>query len=303
MHAISIPDYGGPEALELKSVARPEPKAGEVLVRIMAAGVNPIDWKLRAGYLKAFMPLTFPWTPGIDAAGIVESVGAGVSAFKPGQAVFGLFTGAYAEYALAPAGDLILKPERLSFEEAATIPVPALTAWKALIEDGRVSAGQRVLILGAAGGVGIFAVQLARWKGADVIVTGSQDNADFLRSLGAETVIDYRSRAFEQELRDIDLVLDTVGGETLDRAYTVVMRGGLLLTIAGQVSQEKAQAQGIRAQVTGRGPADRLKQLVELIELGKLKLRVGVTFPLAEARKAHELGQTGHGKGRIVLRV
>ncbi len=303
MRAISIQDYGGPESLKLESVARPEPKAGEVLVRIKAAGVNPIDWKLRAGYLKAFMPVTFPWIPGIDAAGIVESVGAGVTAFKPGQAVFGLFRGAYAEYALAPAGDLAPKPERLSFEEAATIPVPALTAWKALIEDGQVSAGQRVLILGAAGGVGSFAVQLARWKGADVIVTGSPDNADFLRALGAETVIDYRSQAFEQELRDIDLVLDAVGGETLDRAYAVVKRGGLLLTIAGQVSPEKAQARGIRAQVTGRGPADRLKQIMELIELGKLKLRVGTTFPLAEARKAHELGQTGHGKGRIVLRV
>lgn len=303
MRAISIQDYGGPESLKLESVARPEPKAGEVLVRIKAAGVNPIDWKLRAGYLKAFMPVTFPWIPGIDAAGIVESVGAGVTAFKPGQAVFGLFGGAYAEYALASAGDLAPKPERLSFEEAATIPVPALTAWKALIEDGQVSAGQRVLILGAAGGVGSFAVQLARWKGADVIVTGSPDNADFLRALGAETVIDYRSQAFEQELRDIDLVLDAVGGETLDRAYAVVKRGGLLLTIAGQVSPEKAQARGIRAQVTGRGPADRLKQIMELIELGKLKLRVGTTFPLAEARKAHELGQTGHGKGRIVLRV
>ena len=303
MRAISIQDYGGPEALELVSVARPEPRAGEVLVRIKAAGVNPIDWKLRAGYLKAFMPVSFPWIPGIDAAGTVESVGAGVTAFTPGQAVFGLFKGAYAEYALASAGDLTPKPERLSFEEAATIPVPALTAWKALIEDGQASAGQRVLILGAAGGVGSFAVQLARWKGADAIVTGSPDNADFLRALGAETVIDYRSQAFEKELRDIDLVLDTVGGETLDRAYAVVRRGGLLLTVAGQVSPEKAQARGIRAQGSGRGSADRLKQIVELIELGKLKLRVGATFPLAEARKAHELGQTGHGKGRIVLRA
>jgi NADPH:quinone reductase-like Zn-dependent oxidoreductase len=303
MKGIRLMDYGGPELLKVESLPRPEPAANQVLVRMKSAGVNPIDWKLRSGAYKAFMPIGFPWTPGIDGSGLVEALGPGVEAFKPGQAVLGIFkTGAYAEYALAETVDLIHKPASLGFDEAATIPVGALTAWKAVVEDGQVSSGQRVLILGGSGGVGSFALQFARWKGAHVVVTASSTNADYLRSIGAETVID-RTKSFEKEAGEFDLVLDTIGGETLDRAYAVVKRGGILLTVAGQASPEKAEARGIRAQGSGRGPTDRLKQILDLVEQGKVRLRVGAVFPLGDARKAHELGQTGHGKGRIVLKI
>jgi NADPH:quinone reductase-like Zn-dependent oxidoreductase len=303
MRGIILRDYGAPETLTVEELPLPVPKAHEVLVRIKSAGVNPVDWKLRSGSYKSFMPIHFPWTPGVEASGTVESVGAEAGAFKPGQAVLGMFRSAYAEFALAAAKDLVPKPERIGFDEAATISLGGLTAWKALVEDGQVAAGQLVLILGAAGGVGTFALQFARWKGAKVIATASMENAEFLRSIGAERVIDYRSKAFEKEVGEVDLVLDTVGGATLDSAYAVVKRGGLLVTVAGKPVPERAEALGIRALGSGQGPTDRLKQIVELIESGQVRLRVGASFPLHEAGKAHELGQSGHGRGRIVLHI
>jgi len=302
MHAVQIEDYGGPEALKLVETPIPQPGEGQVLVRVQAAGVNPADWKMRSGFFKQFMPLPMPWTPGMEAAGLIEMLGAGVAQFQPGQAVFGPMLGAYAEYAIAPAGDLQFKPDRLSFEEAASVPVGALTAWGAMIETANVQPGQRVLVQGAAGGVGLYAVQLARWKGAQVLGTASSGNMDFVRALGAEA-IDYSAGPFEQKVHDMDLVIDTVGGDIPQRSLQVLRRGGTLVTVAGMLAENFGKAEGVRATRAGRAPVERLKDITQLIIEGKVKPAVYKVFPLAEARQAHELSQTGHGRGRIVLRV
>ena len=187
MQAARVHDYGGPEVLVVEQAPRPEPKAGEVLIRVKAAGVNPADWKIRGGAYKQFMPLQFPWIPGLEGAGTVEALGAGVSTFQQGQEVYGILSSSYAEYAIALAKDIQPKPSNLTFEQAATVPVGALTAWGAVINSANVQAGQRVLVHGAAGGVGAFAVQLARWKGAHVTGTASAGNLEFVKSLGAES--------------------------------------------------------------------------------------------------------------------
>jgi len=302
MHAIQMNDYGGPEVLKLAETNIPQPGAGQVLVRLFASGVNPADWKARAGYMKQFRPLTFPWTPGLEGAGVVEALGPGVAAFRPGQAVFGPMAGSYAQYALAAAGDLQPKPQRLGFEEAATIPVGGLTAWGSVIDVANVQPGQRVLVHGAAGGVGLFAVQLARWKGATVYGTASTANLDFVRSLGAEA-IDYTAGPFEDNVHDLDAVIDAVGGDLHKRSIQVLRRGGVFVTVAGQLAEGLGQAEGVRVQRGGRAAVERLKDISELIEQGVVKLAVYKVFPLAEAGQAHALSQTGHGRGRIVLHI
>ena len=301
--AIQIQDYGGPELLRLEEVPNPQPGEGQVLIRILAAGVNPADWMMRAGYFKQFMPLQFPWTPGVEGAGIIEAVGTGVTQFKLGQAVFGLVMGAYAEYALAAAGDLQPKPAAVSFEQAASVAMGALTAWAAVVETAQLQSGQRVLVHGAAGGVGLYAVQLARWKGAHVIGTASAANAEFARSLGVEQVIDYNSQPFESLVHDLDAVIDTVGGEIPERSLQTLRRGGVLVTVAGRLPPDMGKAQGVRALSAGRAPAENLGQIAQLIEAGKIRPVAGKVFPLSEARQAQELSQTGHGRGRIVLHI
>jgi NADPH:quinone reductase-like Zn-dependent oxidoreductase len=199
---------------------------------------------------------------------------------------------------------LALKPETLSFDEAATISGGATIAWTALFEDGALQAGQRVLIHGAAGGVGLYAIQFARWKGAQVIATASTANVDFVRSLGAETVIDYTTTPFEQFVRDVDLVLDTIGGETLQRSMEVVKSGGTLISLLEQPPQEKAQERDIRALNNAVLPTnEHLRTIAQLIAEGQIKAIAGKTFPLPEAPQAHELSQSGHGRGRIVLHI
>jgi NADPH:quinone reductase-like Zn-dependent oxidoreductase len=301
MQAARIHDYGGPEQIVIEQAPRPEPKAGEVLVRLKAAGVNPADWKVRAGYFKQFMPLAFPWIPGMEGAGIVEAVGPNVTTHKPGQAVLGPLNNSYAEYAVAPATDLFVKPEILSFEQAASVPVGALTAWQAVIEVAQVQSGQHVLVHGGAGGVGLYAVQFARWKGAHVMVTASAANTDFVRSIGAEEVIDYNTAPFESVVRDVDVVVDTVGGDVTERSWQVLRSNGILVTVAGRLTPEAGQAHGVRATSAGRASHDKLKQILELLEAKQLTPAVGRRFTLAEARQAQELCQTGHGRGRIIL--
>src|SRR5579883_933209 len=290
MRAIHVHAYGGPEALRLEEAPRPEPQAGEVLMRVHAVGVLPVEWKIRQGLFRSFQPVTFPYISGSAFAGVVKSVGAGVTAFAPEQAVFGRSaTGAYAEYVTAAVETLALKPDTLSFDEAASISGGATTAWTALFDNARVQAGQRVLIHGAAGGVGSFAVQFARWKGAQVIGTASTANLEFVRSLGAETV------------------LDTLGGETLRRSMQVVRPGGVLVSLIEPPSQEEAQALGIRAiknTATQPYPSTSLLQTIaSLIAAGEIRVTLAQVFPLEEASRAHELSQTGHGRGRIVLHI
>jgi NADPH:quinone reductase-like Zn-dependent oxidoreductase len=301
MQAIRAHDYGGPEVLVLDRVPRPQPQVNEALIRIIAAGVNPADWKMRAGFFKEFMPLLFPWTPGLEAAGIVEEVGSEVTTLRRGQAVYGPLNAAYAEYAVVPAEDLEVKPAHLTFEEAAGVPVGALTAWAAVIEAAKVEAGQRVLVHGAAGGVGIYALQFARWKGAKVIATASAGNAEFVRSLGAETVIDYQASRFETIVRDVDVVVDTVGGDMPERSWQVLRPNGVLVSVAARLTPEMGQAHGVRSMSSGRTSPARLHEISELLESKKVTPTVGSIFPLAEARQAHEQSQTGHGRGRIIL--
>lgn len=315
MRAIRVHQYGGPEQLKLEQIPCPEPQAGEVLIRVHSVGVLPAEWKLREGLFQAFFPTIFPYIPGSAVAGIVEEVGPNVTTFQKGQAVFGRSTnGAYAEYtttavdlpALKPETFSLLaeKPETLSFDEAATISGGATTAWTALFEDGALQAGQRVLIHGAAGGVGSFAVQFARWKGAQVIGTASRANVDFVRSLGAETVIDYTSTPFEQVVHNVDLVLDTIGKETLQRSMQVVKRGGRLISLLEQPSLELAQKYGIHARKNAASPTNsHLRTIAQLIDEGYVKPTIGRTFSLQEVTLAHELSQSGHGRGRIVLHI
>ena len=300
--AIRFHEYGASDRLVVESVPRPALKADEVLVEVHFAGVNPVDWKIRAGYLKEYMPVPLPFTPGIDFSGTIAELGADVKNLKKGQAVFGIASGAYAEYAVAKAGDVVAKPDGLSFEMAATVPVGALTAWKAL-DDAGVKAGQTVVVQGAAGGVGQFAVQFAKLRGAKVIGTASSDNTAFVKGLGAVKVVDYRKGPLESEIKDVDVVIDAVGGDVLDKSYGLLKKGGVLVSVAGQLSEEKAKERGIKALSSGRGPAELLTQIAELLSKKSVRTEVGRIFPLAEAKAAQDLSKTGHGRGRILLKV
>ncbi len=303
MQAARIHDYGGPEQIVIEQAPRPEPKAGEVLVHLKAAGVNPADWKMRAGYMKQLMPLAFPWIPGLEGAGTIETVGSNVTTLEPGQAVLGPITNSYAEYAVASATNLFAKPEILSFEQVASVPVGALTAWGTVIEEAQVQPGQRVLVHGGAGGVGLYAVQFARWKGAHVTATASAANADFARSIGAEEVISYQTTRFEDVVKDVDAVIDTVGGDLAERSMRVIRPGGVYVTTAGRVDPQLGQAHDIRATNGHRADVAKLQTVMELLQSKKIVPMVGKVFPLTQARQAQELSQTGHGRGRIILRI
>jgi NADPH:quinone reductase-like Zn-dependent oxidoreductase len=303
MQAAQIHDYGTVEQIKIERVARPEPKAGEVLVRIKAAGVNPVDWKMRAGDYKQYMPLAFPWIPGVEGAGLVEAVGPNVTTFKPGQAVFGFINKSYAEYAVVPATDLAVKPEQLSFEQAGSATLGAMVAWHAVIDKADVQEGQRILVHGGAGGVGLYAVQFARWKGAHVTTTTSQANADFVRSLGAENVIDYQKNKFEDVVKDMDAVIDTVGGDVIERSLRVLRKGGILVTVAGRVDPEMGKALGVRVASASRADIGTLQQIGKMLESKQIRPQVGKVFPLAQAAEAHKFGQIGHGRGRIILKI
>jgi NADPH:quinone reductase-like Zn-dependent oxidoreductase len=300
--AVRFHEYGGSEKLVLDTLQRPSLKDDEVLVEVYFAGVNPIDWKIRCGYMKDFMPVHLPFTPGIDLSGVVVDVGSGVKAIKRGQAVFGIGTGAYAQYAVAAEGDIVPKPANLSFEMAATVPLAALTAWKAVADSGAAE-GYTVVIQGAAGGVGLFAVQFAAMKGARVIGTASEDNLKFVKALGAAKAVDYKIGSLEKDIGDADIIIDLVGGEALERAYGLLKRGGTLVTVAGQVSEAKAKSHGIRAIASGRGPTILLGDIAGLLADGSIYSEVGRVFPIAQAKDAQDQSQFGHGRGRVLLKV
>jgi NADPH:quinone reductase-like Zn-dependent oxidoreductase len=305
MQAVRFHEYGASDVLRVETVPRPEPGEGELLVRVHSAGVNPIDWKYRAGYLQEFVPLELPHIPGFDLSGTVVEVGAGVSDFSTGDEVFGRGSGTYAEYAVAPATTLAPKPAALSFDQAATLAIGGVTAWASLFEAAKLEPGQRLLVHGGAGGVGSFAVQLGRWKGAHVIATASTGNLDLVRRLGADEVIDYTAVRFEDTLHDLDVVLDTVGGEVTDRSWGVLRPGGMLVVIAGTPDTDTARARGVRTSGTQAPEVTSpiLAQLAALVESGELDPQVGETFALADAAHAHAASETGHGHGRIVLHV
>ncbi|MGC0334454.1 NADPH:quinone reductase-like Zn-dependent oxidoreductase [Streptomyces sp. SAI-170] len=306
MRAVVVEQWGGPENLIEREVERPEPGLNEVLVRVHAAGVNPVDWKTRAS--GALIEWGAVPVVGWDVSGTVEAVGPGVSLFRPGDDVFGmpLFprqAGGYAEYVVAPARHLAPKPAGLTHVEAAALPLAALTAWQALVDAADVRPGERVLIHAAAGGVGHLAVQIAKARGAYVIGTASAGKHDLVRQLGADEVIDYRSVRFEDVLSDIDVVLDGLGGETAERSLTVLRSGGRLITLPGPDDVPAAQ-DGVRAMWVLVEPDHLgLREIAALVEQGAVKPVVETVLPLAQAAEAHELGEQGRTTGKIVLTV
>src|SRR5213083_2035176 len=308
MKAIQIHNYGGPEVLHYEYATRPEPQAGEVLVRVHAAGVNPIDWKVREGHMKDFWPHKFPLILGWDLSGVVEELGRGVSRFKIGDEVYSLpdptRNGAYADYIVVRESELALKPKSLHHPRAATVPLAALTAWQSLFDTAQLQPGQRVLIHAGSGGVGHFAVQLAKWKDAYVFATASTKNQDLLRKVGVDEPIDYTQQRFEDVARNIDIVLDTIGGQTQERSWSVLKKGGNLVSLVQPPSEETAKELGVRAALLGAQPnGAQLAEIAEIIDSGKLAPIIDRILPLSEARRAHELIQSGHTHGKIALRV
>ena len=308
MKAVRIHSYGGPEVLKYEDAPRPELGTTDLLIRVYAAGINPIDWKIRMGRYKDRRPYSFPLILGWDVSGVVEATGTGVGTFKKGDEVYSrpdiARNGAYAEYIAVKEADAAFKPRWIDHVHAAAIPLAACTAWQVLFDAAGLSAGQKILIPGAAGSVGSFAVQLAKWKGAYVIGTASGRNQSFLRELGVDMAIDYEKTRFEEVVRDVDVVFDTIGGDTQERSWQVLKKGGILVSIAAPTSAEKAAAHGVRQAFVFMQPnASQLAEIATLVDSGKLKPVVGTVLPLSEARRAHELSETGHTHGKIVLRV
>ena len=306
MKAIMVREYGGPEVLKLEKVPRPEPKENEVLIRVIAAGVNPVDAGIRSGHYSKYFGPKPPFIPGSDVAGVIEE--SKVDKYKRGDAVYGYLDldrgGGYAEYTIAKEREISAKPKSLSFVEAAGVPIVALTAWQALIDTAKLSVGQTVLIHGGSGGVGSFAIQIAKTKGARVYATASTRNQDFLKQLGADVAIDYTKQKFEDIAKDVDAVLESVGGDTLTRSYGVVKKGGIIVSLVGPPNQAELAKHGIRGVALGVGPDSRqLTEIGKLIDDKKIKVIVSQTFPLAEAAKAQEQVATGHTRGKIVLKV
>ncbi|MCZ0985214.1 NADP-dependent oxidoreductase [Streptomyces diastatochromogenes] len=309
MRAISQDVLGGPEVLKEVQVERPAPRPNEVLVRVRAAGVNPTDWKHRAtGGFLGEPPFVLGW----DVSGEVVATGIGVAAFRPGDEVFGMLSypfghGSHAEYVTVPARALVHKPASVDHVQAGALPLVSLTAWQALTEHAGLKPGQRVLIHAAAGGVGHVAVQIAKALGAYVIGTASAQKHDFLREIGVDEAIDYRSVDVTEAVRDVDVVLDTLGGETSVRSLRVLRPGGVvvsILPVGDQDFYDEAERLGVRA-VRMLVDADRsgMRAVADLVEQGKLRAAIAGTFPLADAAKAHELGDTGRTTGKLVLLV
>ncbi|MFC5149153.1 NADP-dependent oxidoreductase [Streptomyces aureoversilis] len=310
MHAIRQESAGGPEVLRLVETDRPVPGATEILVRVRAAGVNPVDWKTRArgSYYTGDTP---PFGLGFDVSGVVEEVGDGVTLYAPGDEVYGMPrfphpAGAYAEYVAAPARHFAPKPQGLDHVQAAGLPLAALTAWQAVVDTARVTEGQRVLIHAAAGGVGHLAVQIAKARGAYVIGTASAGKHDFLRGLGADELIDYREQDFAEELGDLDAVVESISGDYPARSLRTLRPGGILVSLLPLTEPVLAEARerGIRAvRMMVEPDLAGLRSISELVETGRLRTEIAAVLPLAEAGKAHELGETGRTSGKIVLTV
>jgi NADPH2:quinone reductase len=315
MKAIAIDQYGGRDQLKFREMPTPEPGPGEVRIRIRAAGVNPVDWKIREGLFRTRLPNLFPIIPGYDCAGVIEARGPGANAWGIGEEVFAyarkpvVSQGAYAEYIVLPEVQVASKPQSLSFEEAASMPLAGMTAWQSLFSAGGLRAGQSVLIQAGAGGVGGFAIQLAKARGAAVIATASARNHDYVRSLGADAVVDYTAGDFRAAVRawrpeGVDLAFDTVGGEVQPASADVVRPGGTLVSILALQDHPSLRRADLAVRYVFAAPqAAQLALMGAMADAGALRTRLAAVIPLAEAARAQELIETRHVAGKIVLRV
>lgn len=309
MKAIQIQAFGGPEVLEVREIPIPVPTAGELLLRVRAAAINPVDTGVRSGRAFGLSGAVPPYVPGFDVSGTVASIGPGVTRFDVGDDVFAMLDlrrgGGYAEYTIVKENEAATKPLNVSHAEAASVPLVGLTAWQTLFEISNLQAGQTVLIHAGAGGVGSIAIQLAKWRGARVIATASDYNHDFLRELGADVQVDYRTQRFEDFATDVDVVLDTIGGETQVRSMAVLKEGGTLISIVGLTPQGRnPERNDIRVTSTLVRPDwEQLSQIGELIEDGTVRPIVNYRFSLQQAPQAHEQSETRRSRGKIVLEL
>lgn len=297
-----IEEYGPNSVVHLSEVERPVPQSGEVLVRVLAAGVNPVDWKIRSG-AGARMGMTLPIRLGSEYVGVVERTGEGVTGFSAGDQVYGMVkTGAFSEYLTVPFADIARKPEGLGLEEAAALPLAGTTAWQAMFDEAGLAAGQRLLITGASGGVGTLAVQIAKAVGAHVTALCSTRNIDLVRGLGADEVVDYTACRFEDVVHDMDVVFDTVGAETFQRAFATLRRGGTMVTVVAFPEGDEAARHGVTVKRSFTVPNARtLERIGAFADTGKLSPRIERTFVLSEVKDALELSENGRARGKIVL--
>jgi len=308
MKSIRMHNQGGPELLAYEDAPKPELRPGDALVHVVATSITKTELTWDETYTDCDGRPRIPTIPGHEFAGIVDTLAPDAAGVRVGDAVYALSSfcrnGSAAEYIAIRAADLAPKPRTLTFEQAAAVPLAGLTAWQALFDHAQIEKGERVLIHAAAGGVGTYAVQLASWKGAEVIATASASNHDFLGELGASEVIDYTRERFEEKVEDVDVVLDTIGGETQQRSWRVVRRGGILISIVSPVSAEKAASLGVRGAFFIVEPnRTQLIEVGHLIDAGTLRVIVGAVLPLERAREAFEGGLAGHMRGKIVLQV
>lgn len=303
MKAVVIEQYGDNEAVQYTDVDRPQSRAGELLVKVHAAGVNPVDWKIRSGAGQR-MGLTLPLRLGSEISGTVVQVGDGVSHFKEGDAIFGIIdSGGFAEYAVASAANMVRRPANLDFIAAASVPLGALTAWQAMFDIAKVASGQRLLITNSSGGVGSMAVQLAKAKGAHVTAMASGRNEEYVRSLGADEFIDYTEQPFEEVARDMDVVFDTVGADVFQRAFRTLKTGGFLVTSVAFPRDEGQQYDVGVQRVQCKPNAAQLEMICDLVETGKVVPHVATVLPLADIRQALALSEAGRTRGKIVLQI
>lgn len=308
MKAVYIENYGGKDQLHYGDIPDPVVGPKDVLIQAYAAAVNPVDWKIREGYLKGHLEYAFPLVLGWDVAGVVLKVGPNVTTFQVGDKVFSRpathRNGTYAEYVAVDEHLVAPKPDNITYEEAASVPLAGLTAWEALHELTHVAPNQKVLIHGGAGGVGIYAIQLAKAFGAHVATTASTSNLDFVKAYGADVAIDYTKDDFAEVLSDYDVVFDTIGGEVQQKSFQVLKKGGTLVSIVSPPSEDLAKEREVHTEYFFLQPdGNKLRQLGELIEAGKVKPVVGAVFPLEDTAKAHELSETNHARGKIVLTI
>ncbi|OGY43075.1 MAG: hypothetical protein A2729_03865 [Candidatus Buchananbacteria bacterium RIFCSPHIGHO2_01_FULL_39_14] len=311
MKSAQINKYGGSEVVVInQNTPTPEVIAGKVLVEVYAAGINPADWKVRVGYWQEKMPLQFPATLGGDFSGVILEVGEGVSDFKKGDEVYGqasLFSGgsgAFAEMALADAKHIALKPKKVNWLQAAALPLAAVSAYQALIDHMNLSSGQKILLHGGAGGIGSFAIQLAKHLGADVATTAGANDLEYVKSLGAKIIIDYQKQSFTELIKDYDAVFDTVGGETYKKSFAILRKGGIIVSMLESPNQELMNKYGVKAisQFT-RATSEFLSKLAELVDRGAIKVMIDKVFSLDQAGDALDYLEKSHTRGKVALQV